>query len=145
MNKANGAVYALCGLALLLVLGVSLPYRGEANTAPPYGMFPFSAATVSSTADQDILAAPGADMRWVVTGVAWNVLVEEADALVLVEDKASTAVNICEFAPETQGFGQYIDFESGIICSQNSGVQVDLSGSTADVWVMVTAYKERMQ
>jgi hypothetical protein len=92
--------------------------------------------------DQDILSAPGANYRWVVTGLNWNVLVEEADATVLVKDKAGTPVEICEFAPETQGFGQYVDFGEGVQCSQNSGVTVDFSGSTADVWIAINAYKE---
>lgn len=117
----------------------------QANTAPNYGIMPFEVAFFSSTVDGDILAAPGTDKRWVVSGIAWNVLVEEADATVVVQDKAGTAQHVLEFAPETQGWGSYIDFEQGVKCHQNSGVEVDLSGQTADVWVMVTAYIERME
>ena len=137
------------GIVLTVVgflVGFSIvPLPTQAQTPPKYGMLPFTTGLVSSTADQDILAAPGTAFRWRVTSLSYNVLVEEADATVVIEDAAGTPVPICEFAPETQGASGYFDFEEGIACSQNSAVTVDFSGSTADCWIVVTAYKERVQ
>ena len=116
-----------------------------AATAPKYGGLPFEVGIVSSTADQDILGAPGSNMRWVVTGLGYNVLVEEADKLVIIEDKAGTPVSIAEFAPEAQGTGVYYDFGQGVVCSINSGVTVDFTSTTADCYIYVTAYKERAE
>lgn len=130
------------------VLGFSGMYfvpTAEAQSAPGFHRFPADVGIISSTADQDILAAPGSTQRWVITSLQYNVLVEESDATVTVEDKAGTPIDICEFAPETQGFGVLYDFGEGIECSQNSGVTVDFSGSTADCWIAVTAYKERVE
>lgn len=137
---AIAVVFTLIGFCTVYLIP-----SADAQGVPTYGTFPYDVGIVSSTADQDILAAPGSNKRWVVTGIAWNVLVEEANATVTVEDKANTAVNITEFAPEVQGWGMYIDFGAGIPCTTNSGVQVDLSGSTADVWVAVNAYQEYVQ
>ena len=132
-------------LAAFLCVTLVFVFTVTAASAPPYGMVPFSVGVISSTADQDILSAPGSDMRWVVTGFGYNVLVEEADATVVIKDKAGTAVSIGEFAPESQGFGIYYDFGAGIVCSINSGVTVDFSGSTADCYIYVNAYKERAE
>ena len=128
---------AFTAIALMASLVVS------AASAPPYGMVPFEVGIISSTADQDILGAPGADIRWVITGWGYNTLVEEADELVTIKDKAGTPVSIAEFAPETQGFGVYYDLGAGIPCSVNSGVTVDFGASTADCYIYVNAYKER--
>ena len=113
-----------------------------AQSAPSYGTYPTTVATSSSTADVDILAAPGANYRWVVTNVNYNILVEEADKLVVIEDEAGTPVNIAEFAPEVQGTPGTFFYGEGIECSVNSAVQVDVTSTTADIWVSVTAYKE---
>jgi len=142
--KANAYAIAV-GVILATLLGFAFLTSSsdvKAQGRPDYGTFPWECAYVSSTADQDILSAPGANKQWVITGLMYNVLVEEADATVDVEDKAGTPVEICEFAPEVQGFGVYYDFGQGIVCSTNSGVTVDLSGSTADVWIRINAYKQ---
>ncbi len=129
----------------LLVMSLCVTFVATGATAPKYGAMPYEVGIISSTADQDILAAPGANMRWVITGFGYNVLVEDADSTVDIEDKAGTPVTISEFAPETQGFGVYYDFGEGIACSINSGVTVDFSGSTADCYIYVKGYKERAE
>ena len=153
-----GAV--LCLVGYITVYGLTPP--AQAQDTPRYGTFPYTVAVTSSTGDMEALAAPGADMRWVVTGVGWNILVEEADKLVRITDMSGcvtfggavtgqTTVAIAEFAPETQGFGQWIDLGEGIPCATNSAVMVDLTSAdtgalgTADVYVVVTGYKERTQ
>ena len=130
--------------ALIVTVVIMSTFVATSSTAPPYGRVPFTVGIVSSTVDQDILAAPGANKRWVITGYGYNVLVEEADKLVTIKDKAGTAVEIAEFAPEVQGMGVYYDLGAGITCSINSGVTVDLPG-TADCYIYVTAYKERAE
>jgi hypothetical protein len=141
--KRNTTLWVTLLAALVLV--PLLPWGGGSLLAadnPEYGTFPFESAYVSSTADQTILSAPGTGRQWVVTGISYNVLVEEANATVLIKDDAGTAIQVCEFAPETQGFGVHYDFGTGVPCSTNSAVKVDLSGSTADVWIRVDAYKQ---
>ena len=135
--------FMILGAVIVIALTASLVATGA--SPPKYGAMPFEVGIVSSTVDQDILGAPGSNMRWVVTGLGYNILVEAADTKFTVKDKAGTAVDIAEISSESQGFGVYYDYGAGIVCSINSGVTVDFSASTADVYIYVTAYKERAE
>lgn len=117
-----------------------------AQDTPPYGTFPFeSAYAAQSTADQTLLAAPGSDKAWLITGVWYHVTTAEANANVQVEDAAGTPVVAISIPLDTAGAVCYVPFGSGVMCSTNSAVQVDFSGSTGEAAFVINAYQERTQ
>ena len=155
-EKFNVAVRgAVIFVAAFMCFRMIAPIPTLAQATPSYGTFPYSVGYISSTAGGEILAAPGTDKRWVITGVNYGILVGEASKLINILDHSgstpagattgATSVAICEFAPTTSGYGQWIDFGTGIPCATNSAVMVENTGTTADVWISVNAYVERTE
>ena len=144
-KEVLGYMALACFFAYMGFVAISIVMPpAYAQDTPSAGTYPYSVGISSTTVDSEILAAPGANYRWMVTGVSYSVLVEEADKLALIEDAAGTPINVLEFAPEVQGASSQFFYGEGLPCSVNSAVQIDVSSTTADIWVSVTAYKQRV-
>jgi len=141
-----------------LVLSLAEPPPVLAQDTPAYGKHNLETATFSgvpSTVAEELFAAPGASYRWVVIGVNRETLVVEASKAIQILDHSgstpagattgATSVAICEFAPAVAGQSAWHDFKAGIPCAVNSAVMIEkISCSTADVWIQLLAYKERV-
>jgi hypothetical protein len=137
------AVVAVVGLCL----GFSITYLPTAQASEPqYGEFPFTSAyAAQSTADQTLLAAPGSDKAWLVTGVWYHITTAEANGNVQLEDAAGTPKVVASIPLDTKGSECYISFGDGVLCHTNSAVQVDFSGSTGEAAFVVNGYQIRTQ
>jgi hypothetical protein len=141
---------SLAGMAAVLITvgffcaTILTPIPTIATGDAPYGMFPYdSAYAAQSTADQTLLAAPGTDRAWRVTGVWYHITTAEANANVQVEDAAGTPIVMISIPLDTKGSESFISFGTGVLCSTNSAVQVDFSGSTGEAAFVINAHQER--
>jgi len=147
------------------VLGwfITNPSPATAQSAPSYGAYQFSTgyySGVPSTVAEELLPAPGALYRWVITGANGQIMVAEAAIELNVLDHSgsvpATGVTIstggadivstvvCDFAPIIAGSSFYHDFGEGIACAVNSAVLLEGITTTSDVWISLTAYKEKI-
>lgn len=129
------------------VLGwfITNPSPATAQSAPSYGAYPFSTGYYSgtpSTVAEELLPAPGALSRWVVTGVNGQILVAEASKELNILDSAGTVV--CDFAPTITGSSFYHNFGEGIVCAVNSAVMLEGVTTSSDVWISIHAYKQKV-
>lgn len=128
-------------LCVILLLLFSLPAMAA---GPYYQQYPETINSLVTTADTDLLSAPGANYYWYVTGLGWSVLTVETAGTATVTDKAGTPVHIHSIPLDSIiGGSQFMPFSEGIMCSANSGVQVDFSGSTGELSIFIIAYKRQ--
>jgi len=139
--------FLIFSLAVIIAVGIAgffLASPPVSALEPEWGKLTFdSAYAVQSTADQTLLAAPGTNYSWVVTSVWFCVTTTEANANVQIEDAAGTPVVAVSIPLDAAlaGMSDMIYFGDGVICSTNSAVQVDFSGSTGEASFVINAYK----
>lgn len=140
-------VMGLCVAVIVAVAVISLSRPDPIYASEPqFGYMPFTSAyAVQSTADQTLLAAPGANYSWRVTSIWYEVTTAEANANVQLEDAAATPIVGASIPLDTKGQPNQIFFGDGVIFSLNSAVQVDFSGTTGECAFVINAVKERKQ
>jgi len=165
MNEKNATGW-IVGLAVMVVMALFVfsawqPPPAQAQSAPDYGSYYFTTAKYSgvpSTVAEELLPAPGAEYRWVVTGINRETLVAEASKAIQIVDHSGSeaggagygsttgaeSVVICEFAPTTAGQGVYHNFDEGIVCSVNSAVVIEGISTSSDCWIEIQAYKQHI-
>jgi len=143
----NATLAILATIAVVLIgIAIVSPDRVLADAAPPYGTFPTTTSSfTASTADQTLLAAPGSDMAWRVTSVYWEITTAEANGIATIEDAAGTPVKVLYIPLDTKGSTMQVFLGDGVLCSQNSAVQVDFSGSTGEAVFSIVGHKERVE
>lgn len=150
------STFLIAGLAGILLF--DFPLATHAQGVPDYGKYyclTGSYSGVASTVAEELLPAPGAEYRWVVTDVNYEVLVAQASKELNILDHSgstpagattgATSVAICDFAPTIAGGNAYHHFGAPILCAVNSAVMLEGISSTADIWVEVSAYKEKVE
>ena len=140
----QGKLYAILATLLIVlgVVGLFASVNAPVKAAEPeWGKLSFTHAyAATSTADQTLLAAPGANYSWMVTGVWYSTSIVEAGATVRIEDLAGTPIVGISIPTAIANEGMIL-LGDGVMFSTNSGVQCDFSGSTASVAFGLNAYK----
>lgn len=146
-SKARRLTAIAMSIIAIAVLGTIVPMipNAHADAPPEYGMFPQGVVAMTpSVADQTLLAAPGSDMSWMVTSIWWEVTAAEANAIATVEDAAGTPISVLYIPLDTKGSIYQVFLGDGVLCSQNSAVQVDFSGAVGELAMALTAHKVRV-
>ena len=135
--------------ALLVIGALSLLYNPEsasANVAPPYTAHrhaSVSASYADTTVSTELLRAPGAGYDWWIEKINISVLDNEAAETIIIEDAAGTAVNVAEYSVAIAGNSVTFDFGRGVMCSTNSAVNLEFTGTSTEVFLNVTAHTEK--
>lgn len=143
LSKIPSAISILGAILALSVWGMVLTALPTGASPPSYMQFPSTSATITSTVDQEILGAPGANTVWKVTSLGWSINVDETSGTITIEDAAGTPLEVFTLSSNIDGSSGYIEFGEGFVCSVNSAVMVDFSGSTADACITIVAHRMR--
>lgn len=136
---------ALTALIILLMAGIgglviNLPPASALE--PEWGKQTFSSAYVATTtADCEILAAPGSNYSWVLTSMWYGISTVEADGAFQIEDGAGTPIVAISVPTDTVTPGVMVFFGDGIVGGTNKEWQVDFSGSTAEAAFVLNCYR----
>lgn len=132
----------------ILIGGLSIAYQqpAYANAAPPYMAFTHRSVSdtyADSTAALEILPAPGTGYDWMIEAVTVIVLDAESAKTVYIGDEAATSTHIMTVPTDTVATQFDMNCGQGIRCATNSAVQVEFWGTSQEVFINVTAHKEK--
>jgi hypothetical protein len=125
------------------ILGVFITNTPPAAAGEPeWGRLTFeSGYKAQGTSDVSVLAAPGSNYAWLVTSAWYHVTTAEANGNVQIEDAAATPTVVVSIPLDNKGSEGMIYFGDGVLCHQNSAVQLDFSGSTGEIACVINGYK----